>query len=146
MEIKIGIGIENLFFGMKQTEIKCILGEPNKINEDEMEDGIVYYYNDKMIKLKFDKEEDYKLNSIEVHNQEIKLFNQNIFRKTKCEIEEILESNGYFKFEYEEYTTFDTLFCEEIWTTFVFEFDKLMNIEFSPLFNDNDERIWPQKR
>ena len=71
------------------------------------------------------------------------MFNQNIYRKTRRDIEKLLNSNGYTEFEYESYDTFETLFCEAIWTTFVFEFDRLMHIEFSPIFDDGDERIWP---
>ncbi|MCR3759759.1 hypothetical protein KYB31_12320 [Clostridium felsineum] len=143
MDIKIGVGIEEVLFGMKQEDVIEILGKPDKINYEEKEEGIVYYYNDKMIKLKFDKSDHYKLYSIEVCYQEIIMFNENIFNKLMCEVEDLLKKNGYFKFEYEDYEFFNTLFSEEIWTTFTFEFNKLMSIEFSPLFNEKDERIWP---
>lgn len=50
---------------------------------------------------------------------------------------------GYDKYEYEEYTFFDTLSVEELHTTFSFEFDRLKSFEFSPLWKNEDELIWP---
>ena len=68
VEIKIGIGLDNLVFGMSQQEVKNTLGEPDKINETEKIDGIVYYFNNELIKTKFDQNESLKLYSIEVLN------------------------------------------------------------------------------
>lgn len=145
MKIKFGIGVEDILFGMTQEEIKSIWGEPNRINTEEKEQGIVYYFNSKMVKLKFDLDEDSKLSSIEVHNPKVKIFNRNVFLKTKEEIKSLLKSNGYINFEYEDYEIFDTFFCEDIWATFEFEFDRLISIEFSPLYKNDDERIWPNR-
>jgi len=143
MEIKIGIGLDNLIFGMSQDEVKSILGVPNKIIDEDY--SIAFYYNDKMIKTRFDKDENLKLYSIEVVNRDARMFSQNLFGKSKEEITVLLKSRGYSKIEYEDYDTFDTLFCEEIWTTFRFEFDRLHDIEFSPLFKNDDEIIWPER-
>lgn len=143
MEIKIGVGLDNLVFGMSQEEVKNILGIPDKVTDTEKENGIVYYFNNKLIKTKFDKDENLRLYSIEVYNPEAVLFNQKILNKTKNEIINLIQDAGYNKIEYEDYDTFDTIFCEEIWSTFTFEFDRLRNIEFSPLFKDGNKIIWP---
>ena len=79
MEIKIGIGLDNLIFGMSQDEVKSILGVPDKINDEDY--AIVFYYNSKMIKVKFDKDEHLKLYSIEVVNQDARIFGKNLFGK-----------------------------------------------------------------
>lgn len=144
MEIMIGTGIKEIIFGMYPDEVEIVWGIPDKINQEDDEQRIVYYYDNKMVKLIFDKEVDSRLYIIEVHHQEIKLFNENIFGRTKEAVAEFLRSNGYPEFEIEDYETFETFFCESIWTSFIFEFDKLMHVEFSPLFNDNDEIIWPE--
>lgn len=145
MEIKIGIGIENLFFGMSEEEVREILGKPDKINEEEKVDGTVYYYNSKIIKLKFDKRQQCRLYSIEVHNPQMRMFGNNIFLKTQEEIEYYLKSNGYFDFEYYNYDAFETLFCKGIWTTFLFEFNTLRSLEFSPLIKNADGWVLPSK-
>lgn len=72
------------------------------------------------------------------------MFDRNLFGISMNEIENLLKELGYSKAEYEDYETFETLFCEEIWTTFEFEFDRLRVIEFSPVFIDDDNRKWPE--
>ncbi|MDQ7095863.1 hypothetical protein REC12_19910 [Desulfosporosinus sp. PR] len=83
MDIKIGVGLDNLIFGMSQEEVKECLGKPNKISEKQKDDGIVYHYNDIQFKVKFDQKENSKLYSIEVYNPEVTLFNQKIIGKNK---------------------------------------------------------------
>jgi hypothetical protein len=143
MKINIGIGLENLVFGMHQEEIKEIMGNPDKISETE--NGTVYYFYDSLIITKFDKDEDCKLYSIEVFNSRGLLFNQIIIDKTKKEVLDLLDMNGYYEVTQEDYDSFETVFCEKIWSTFLFEFDKVRSVEFSPLFDDNDNIIWPKR-
>lgn len=143
MKIIIGVGFENIVFGMLQEEVVNIWGNPDRINKEDIVNYIVYFYNDRMTKLKFDEDENFKLISIDTYDPEITLFNQSIIGKTKDEIMKFLHDNGHSDIKYEEYDTFDTLYCEEIMITFEFEFNKLRGLEFSPLFKNPDERIWP---
>ena len=145
MKIKVGIGLDNIIFGMNQEEIENILGIPCKISKTGSGYGIVYIYNRKMVRLTFDRDENYKLFWIDAYHPKILMFNQSIINKTKKEINTLLFANGYSKVEYSCYDNFETLFCEEIWTTFNFEFNKLISIEFTPLINNNDEVIWPNR-
>ncbi|EGW41880.1 hypothetical protein [Desulfosporosinus sp. OT] len=52
MEVTIGIGLDNVVFGMTQDDVKTLLGEPNKITDQELDFAIIYYYNEKMLKTK----------------------------------------------------------------------------------------------
>lgn len=99
-----------------------------------------------MIKLKFDKDEDGKLYSIEVFHPDVILFNQKVIDKQKEEIENLLKNNECYNLEFEDYDTFETLFCEKIWSTFMFEFNMLRSIEFSPLFENENDIIWPERK
>ena len=144
MEIKIGLGLDNLIFGMLQEDVIDLMGEPDKISDTEKENGVVYYYNDQLIKVKFDQEEGSKLYAIEAFNQESVMFDNRIMNKDKREIVELLKTRGYHEIEEEEYTHFETVFCREIWSTFMFEFNRLRSVEFSPLFENNDRIIWPE--
>lgn len=145
MEIKIGIGIEDIFFGMSKDEIKVILGEPDKIIRGAVEDWITYEYFDKMIRLIFSKEQNDKLITIEVHHQDILIFGENIFNKSKEEIRLFMNNHGYNVMEYEDYGTFETLASNKLHLTLEFEFNKLNSIEFSPLFKNDDDIIWPSR-
>jgi len=114
VEIKIGIGLENLVFGMYQEEIEKVMGKPDKILEEEIDNVIVCYFNDALIKTKFDKDEDLKMESIEVFNPNAYMFNQRIINKNKEEIIDLLKANGYCEIEQEDYGHFETVLCEEI--------------------------------
>ena len=143
MEIKIGIGLDDIVFGMSQEEVKTIMGKPDKISE--LDERIVYYFNVPLIKTAFDMTDDYKMYSIEVFNPETILFNKKVINETKSDIFGLLNSNGYYEIEGEEYDTFETLFCKDIWSTFMFEFNRLKSVEFSPLYGDDDKLIWPKR-
>lgn len=145
MKIIIGVGLDNIIFGLSQDEVKDILGKPDKVSETEKTDNIVYSYNYNLTKYKFDKDEDYRLETIETYNPEVILFGEKIVGMSKEQIKDLLIQNNYYNTEYEEYDFFETLFCENIWTTFQFNFDRLQSLEFSPLFKDENERIWPCK-
>jgi len=146
MEIKIGLGLDNIIFGIFQEDVINVLGKPDKISESEKEDGIVYYYNNQMIKTKFDLLDNGKLYSFEVYNPKAIMFNQEIINKKKSEILDLLKLNGYDDIEQEDYEFFETLFCRGIWSTFAFEFGKLVHVEFSPLSDSNDKIIWPMEK
>jgi hypothetical protein len=133
IKIVIGNGIENLIFGMFETDVLFALGDPDKISDTEKEDGIVYYYNKLMLKVKFDLLNQGKLYSIELHNPKMVLYDQEIKNMTKSEIISLLKLNGYHDINKIDYETMETIFCKEINSTFAFEFDKLVHIEFSPL-------------
>ena len=145
MEVKIGIGLDDLVFGMSAKDVKNILGTPDRISETEKTEGIVYYYNDLFIKTKFDLNEDGKMYSIEVFNAEAILLDQIVMGKKKDEILSFLKSKGYCTFEEDDYEFFETLLCEEIWCTFTFEFNRLRSFEFSPLSDENENNIWPDR-
>lgn len=145
MKATIGIGLGNLVFGMSQDDVKALLGQPNKVTDQELDFAIIYYYNDKMIKTKFDKDENLRLYSIEVFKADVSMFNQAVIGQTKEQIITLLKNLAYSELKFEDYDTFDTVFCEKIWTTFCFEFERLVSFEFSPLFKEDGETIiWPK--
>lgn len=143
MEIKVGIGIDDIYFGMSQKDVVAKLGKPDKINSNLMKNAVTYFYNDKMALFYFDEEDDLKLTSIEVYHPEALMFNQPVINKSKSEIVDWLNTLEYTKLEYEEYDYFDTIFCEDIWAEFEFQFEKVVCVKFGPLFDEDDETIWP---
>jgi hypothetical protein len=130
---------------MTQEEVRSTLGEPNKINYEELDWGIVYYFNDKLIKTTFEEDYNFKLFTIEVFNSEVIFLGQRVIGQPKEKIEKLLNENGYSSFVYEDYDTFDTFFYETIYATFYFEFDRLRSIMFSPLFIDDNNIAWPKR-
>ena len=130
-----GVGMDSILFGMTVSEIVSLLGQPDKINLTERENSTVYYYNQLMIKLYFSEfNHKLKVYSIEVFNNSIEIFGRNIKFLSKMDIEYWLHQNKIHSFQYREYDSLESIFCEEIMCSFVFRFDQLISIEFSALW------------
>lgn len=146
MEIKIGVGLDNIVFGMSQEDVKNLLGTPDKVSYTEWSYGVVLTFNKIMTKFKFDEKEDLKLVSIETFYSDVIMLDQRVIGKEKSELETLLQSFGFSKLEYEEYDFFETIHCDNVDATFEFEFNRLRGIEFSPLFNSDEQIIWPENK
>lgn len=143
--IQLGQGADGLIFGMPLDEIAKIWGDADKIIANESNDGVICFYNCKHCKLKFSHLQSDKLYSIEDHSDNIVLLNVIVNDLKKTDIRSLLQFNGIGEVEYSDYDSFDSLFCQEIWTSFYFRFDKLFGVEFSPLKKHGDKWIWPNK-
>lgn len=146
MVIYLGCSLDDIFFGLAISDVIQLLGNPNKINEDEREGFIVYYYNKKMAKFYFSLEDHNKLYTIEVFHPDTYLWNQKVIGMRMSEIEELLKENSLYTEGVEDYDYFEAIFCREIWSVFCFEYDRLKSIEFSVLCDENNNLIWPKKR
>jgi len=59
MEIKPKFGTDQLLFGMKQTDVKNIFGNPDKQFKDD-DQNIIYVYNAQKMRLTFYEDEDFR--------------------------------------------------------------------------------------
>lgn len=144
MDIQIGRGLDQYIFGLKESDVIQLLGNPDKISTEERDNRIVYYYNNVRSKFFFDIESDDKLISIETSNPNVYLFGKKIIGMHSAEIEELLNANGISVTEYESCWSFDDIFCEEIWMLFTFCYDRLKELEFSILNDEEDCLVWPE--
>ncbi|MGN0292458.1 MAG: hypothetical protein ACI4D3_00470 [Lachnospiraceae bacterium] len=142
IKIKFGVGLGQIFFGMVPSEVISILGNPDKINDDEREGCVVYYYNELMTRLFFDLENNNRLITIFVSNPDAYVWNQKIIGMRKTDFESLLDKNKIPSRIYDDYKIFDSIFCEEIWSVFGFQYDKLTDIEFSVLADEHNDCIW----
>ncbi|MDO5411668.1 MAG: hypothetical protein Q4F21_14695 [Lachnospiraceae bacterium] len=143
MIITFGVGIEEIKFGLVPSEVIEIWGEPDQIKEDEREDFVVYYYNEKMTKLYFYSEWGDKLVTIYITNPRLQVWNQKVIGTKKMQIERMLDENGIQSKVYDDYDMINSIFCEEIWSIFGFEYERLTTIEFSVLEDENGNGKWP---
>ena len=84
-----------------------------------------------------------RLSTIETKNPDAMLYNKKIIGLQKFQIENLLRQNDITIMQVEDYMSFCTIFCEEIWSTFEFKYDRLCSIDFSVLVDKNDKLIWP---
>ena len=126
-------GIDNLVFGMTIEEIVGVIGQPDKINTEELSDFMVYYYNNLFVKLYYYAKPRYTLKSIETYNKKTELFGHRIIGQPKYEVIKLLNSNNISSDELVlyDYGRFDTIFVDSFYMTFNFMFDKLVSVLFS---------------
>ncbi|EMO79270.1 hypothetical protein LEP1GSC126_2838 [Leptospira kirschneri str. 200801774] len=157
MNIEIGKGLNEIYFGMSIDEVKSKLGEPDEIYDYDYEgtQSTGYEYFSEESEYEFDQEEDNKLYSITISNPSIRLFGKPIIGESIETIRELLNQNGIDDLEEDDEEEHDhqeeehdhthgvTAFSDKINAIFQFEEDELIFFGFSPLFKD-DQIDWPQ--
>lgn len=152
-EIKPGIGLGNLKFGMKRAEVKLMLGESSTIDTYSNSDSDTdltesWEYKDLKISLGFFEEEDWKLLMISVFSDFYQLEGKSLigFNK-KIAVAELKKINfGEIYIEDSSETDFDDeefIEVEEKSMNFWFSNAILDEIQWTPFFTDDDTIKWP---
>ncbi|NPA35495.1 MAG: hypothetical protein GXO47_01480 [Chlorobi bacterium] len=151
MENKIipGKGFGKIKFGMTEDEVIDILGKPDEIEVQEMDDNEVvnvYYYDDMGVSLSFDSLEDFRLVEFSFDDNVYTLEN-NFYPGMSREL--FLEhANELGEYSVEDFSEEDT----DVNELYAFE-DKNINIwitdgvvdtiQIGPFWNDDDNVNWP---
>jgi len=146
-----GVGFENLKFGMNENEVAAVLGKPDEIEVQEMDDGEfvnIYYYDEIGVSMSFDSMADMRLVEIAFDNSEYTL-NNSLFPGMSKEL--FLEhAAGLGEYDVEDLTDEGS----DVNELYSFE-DKNINIwiregvvdtiQIGPYWSDDDEEIlWPE--
>jgi hypothetical protein len=143
MEIKIKVGFGDIKFGMSPEEIFSILGEPQEVENLEIDDDnttIITHYFDKEFSLFFANSRKPHLECIESSNRNTSVFGKQIFLLNECEIIELFKSNGFDNIETEtEVWGEKRLTFEDAMIDFYFDEKQLSVISWGVLINENGE-------
>lgn len=153
-EIKLGIGLGPVKFGMSRAEVKLILGEPSNIEKFSYSDSDQdltesWEFEDQGISLSFDEEEKWKLTMISITSKFYELEGKSLIG---LNIEDLLEQ--LYKFNYgdvevedcSEDDIFDNKLIDivEKSISFWLNDDVLDEIQWTPFFIDEDTIDWPE--
>ena len=145
MEIKPEIGIGELKFGMKLSDVEKILGKADSAEaEKDNEHRIIVIYNKQRLRLTFYENEDNRLGYIITSNPNLtykgnKIINSNIdFIKNEV-LEKIIT-----EWEIENYDSFISHFEEKYWLTLHSEFETVTTFELGVPYKNEDEYKWPK--
>ena len=146
MQIRTGIGINDVKFGLTENEVLDLIGQPTliQIDEEDEDKNRVYQYDKLKMKLTFYNKYDGKLGYVRTANPEIKINGQPVIG---MEIDKAIKAFGLKKSEWnkEHYFTFNSYFNEGIWTTLNEEYGVVTDIEFGFLLDESGENpIWPK--
>lgn len=145
MKINLKNGIDELLFGMKQTDVTEIYGLPNKQFKDE-DDNVIYVYNTKRVRLTFYEDEDFKLGYIICSNPDLTLFDKKLINQNVDEVKNELLEKGLKTWGNEDFDLAENHFNESNWFILQTEFGVIANIEMGAIINDNDEFEWKFKK
>lgn len=152
--ITLGVGVENIKFGMTKGEIEELLGAPNDKElysyDEESEDADlteVWHYDSLEFSLSFDEADDWRLVMIAASDENYTINGKTIIGLPEEEIEGALKSLGFTSIEVEELEE-----DEDEGKVYKVE-DKSLNIwidlgvaseiQFGPFWDENEEPIWP---
>ncbi|WP_298223406.1 hypothetical protein [Flavobacterium sp.] len=141
MEIKPKFGTDQLLFGMKQTDVKSIFGNPDKQFKDD-DQNIIYVYNTQKIRLTFYEDEDFRLGYIIASHPMQTLFGNQVIGKKVTEVQKELEKQGFKIWEKEDFDLAENYFNEDHWLILQSEYDQIIKVEVGAVIKNQDEFDW----
>jgi hypothetical protein len=151
--IESGQGLGVLKFGLTREEVKAILGQADEKEtfsmgeEDEsLTEG--WHYDDLDLSLAFDEEDDWRLGTIAVSSDDFQFMGFSPVGLSKDQLADTLSEKGINDLIFEDLSSVELpahhlLSSEFLGMNFWFDSDLLTEVQWGPLFNSNDEIIWP---
>lgn len=141
MRIILKSGVGELLFGMKQSDVEAIYGNPDRQFKDD-DKNIIYLYNDKKLRLTFYQDEDFRLGYIILSNPAGELFGSKVIGEGWPAVETLAKENGLKEFEKETFDASESYFNEANWAIFQVEFNEVVKLEVGAIINKDDEFDW----
>ncbi len=157
-EIKVGVGLGLIKFGWSKEKLIELLGEPDEkesvgypVSEDEELFTESWHYDDPEISVSFDEDFDgsWRLGTIAVSSEEFTFNGQTVVGLDKTKFEKMIPAFGLGEFITEDLSTDESpniklISFEENSINFWFEADVLTEVQWGPLFDEEEENpIWP---
>lgn len=141
MKINPKNGIDQLVFGMKQSDVVALYGNPDKQFEDD-DSNVIFLYNDKKMRLTFYEDENFRLGYLITSNPDSVLLDQKIIGRN---VEEVKSQLPFKSWETESFDSTENHFNESNWLILQSEYGIIIRIEIGAIINDNDEFDWKFK-
>ncbi len=143
-EIKPGMGLGDIEFGMSKEELEQLLGKPEEIekynlSDEEGDNSEAWHYDEHELSASFEEFYDWQLVSIAVSGENYKLYGKKLIGKDKATVVDVLEDLALGKITEETEDDLDMLCIEELNLNFYFEEDELSEIQFGPIFDEDEE-------
>ena len=142
LEITLGYGVDSILFGLTEQQAITVLGKPDKSYFTDEENKRLQF-NNLLIELSFETENDYRLGWIEVHNPNVTILGHRLIGKAMSDVLSILRAGLEAEPKVDDYGSFVSVTFEEEWLELQFSFNNLTNINFGVLYGKTDEPVWP---
>lgn len=146
MELKPGIGIDQLTFGLLQTDVIRILGIPDKtfVEEEGEDNDTIFQYNQLKLRLTFYNQEDERLGYIRCANPSLTYNGQELLGEPVKNV--VAKTFGTSeKWDIERYDFFDTYLNVKNWIVLNVDYEVVTDVEVGVPFDDEeDDYVWPK--
>jgi hypothetical protein len=154
IEIKPGIGIGELKLGISKDKATEILGIPEKrdkysYSNTDKDLTETWFYEKLGLNISFDEEDKWKLSLITIESEPYSLGKHICIGQEKKKVLSELEILKITDIEYEDMSniespTHELFSSDKLGINFWFDYDKLTEIQISPLFIDDNTIKWPE--
>lgn len=153
-DIKLGMGLDKLKFGMTRDEVKAAIGEPNEVEnynplEEDEGESEAWHYDELELSASFDEEDDFRLTSLAVSSAEYLFEGVNLIGLSQEEVMQQVELMDLGDVELEAVAEDDSLqqsvgSIAEASLNLWFEDGQLSEIQWGPFWDEDEEcYIWP---
>ena len=152
-QIIIGEGVGSLKFGMTREELQKNLSEPDyKEIEPHMDVDLVtetWDYEDHGVSFTFDEEEDFRLETITIYSDEFTFQGKGLIGQSKKFIKDMINEYSIGEAEEEDISVEESMpdhiliDVEDANISFLFEGDKLIELQLGVRWDDDGEPLWP---
>lgn len=147
--IEIGVGIDQIKFGMLKADVEKVLGKPDEIDKElygENEEAVLesWHYDELDLSLGFDEDEDWKLITVAVSDSKYTLKDKALVGLKISEIIDVLNAMGYDEIELEEDEEISVLYLDDQSMKIWLENQVVTEVQWGPLFQDEDTIAWPK--
>lgn len=144
MELKLGIGLDDLIFGATEAEVMALIGDPDRTFTNEDDDNeLIYQFNSRKLRLSFYKNQDRKLGYIRCGNSKVTYNNQPLLGQPIKELTETTLKN-ITPWNIDSYEFFDVYFNEPNAITLNVEYEEVADLEFGVMLNQDETYKWPE--
>ena len=152
-EIVAGEGLGVLKFGTSTIQVEKLLGEPDEVEtysfeSEEGELSETWHYDSMELSLSFHEEEDWRLVSIALSSPEVTFKGEKLIGLNREKLIEKLQKMDLGNLEYEDWSSAESpnhklISAEEHEVNFWLDNDELTEIQLGPIFDDEDNIMWP---
>jgi hypothetical protein len=144
MELKPGIGIGNIKFGMTRNQVKDVLGEPDLAynNDDDDEGDIVFDYKKRRLSLTFYKNYSYRFGYLRTINNDVNYNGSYILNEEIENVKKNVFGGIINDWEFENYELYQTYFNVDYWLELEVKYDIIVHLEMGVPFKNDDEYQW----
>ena len=145
MEIRPGIGVGQILFGLTEPELVRVLGSPDKRYRTDSEALRLQYFG---LRLEFSIEPDNgdRYGWVEVHSPEATLFGHCVVGEPIAQVFSLISEALGEEPEHEDYGSLETFFYPRNWVELQVEFGRVVSVNCGVVYDDADEPQWPNAK